>query len=537
MLAPSVSRAAIAALMLAPFTALAAPAYTAALTLASLSPSVGGTDKATLKLANTGTEPAAAGLSIGMPAGFTANGFTSACGGTLTSDGTAQLALTGATVPAGGACTFTFTLGVPPVASLPPPGARGFSIAASTAPGLATLSASTAPTLNGFLGATPGLYSNTWFPSTLRSVAILDLFITPQTDPGPNSNVFWSNQVNSLHGYTGLQSTELVSASEGTGKQFLFSLWGATAAKPGTPASAGIGAGSYCTVSGSATDGSAGAQCRYRYEWQAGHTYRFRITPDTSQGPGWFKSNVTDVTGGATGDSFDIGSIYVGTTQTQVPVSSISQWVEYFDWNSSRTSCASVAYTNAQFSVAAYDGLGNPVTVPAPSVTVNKTCPAAYANASESNGVATLIGGPRQSAAGLVKANGACLTASGGLRDGNAAVLGACPTLASVRASGGTHFNPQLWVAAGDGTLQTKYSYCLTAQAPSAGNGALLRTCVAGEADQQWLVKSGTAPGSAQLVSQPTGRCLAPAAGGTLSLQTCAAATAVWTTPGKSFAY
>ncbi|WP_208457720.1 ricin-type beta-trefoil lectin domain protein, partial [Burkholderia pyrrocinia] len=96
---------------------------------------------------------------------------------------------------------------------------------------------------------------------------------------------------------------------------------------------------------------------------------------------------------------------------------------------------------------------------------------------------------------------------------------------------------PPLWVAAGDGTLQTKYSYCLTAQAPSAGNGALLRTCVAGEADQQWLVKAGTAPGSAQLVSQPTGRCLAPAAGGTLSLQTCAAATAVWTTPGKSFAY
>ncbi|MGU7780683.1 DUF3472 domain-containing protein [Burkholderia sp. PU8-34] len=527
---------ALAALLFTPLTALAASAYTATLTLSSLAPTVGGTDKATLNLANTGTTPAAAGVVIGMPAGFTANGFTSACGGTLASDGTAQLALTGATVPAGGACTFTFTLGVPPVASLPPPGARSFSLTASTAPGLATLSASTAPTLNGFLGATPGLYSNTWFPSTVRSVAILDLFITPQTDPGPNSNVYWSNQVNSLHGYTGLQSTELVSASEGAGKQFLFSLWGATAAKPGTPASAGIGAGSFCTVSSSATDGSAGAQCRYRYEWQAGHTYRFRITPDTSQGPGWFKSNVTDVTGGATGDSFDIGSIYVGTTQTQVPVSSISQWVEYFDWNSSRTSCASVAYTNARFSVRAYDTLGNAVTVPAPSVTVNKTCPASYANASESNGVATLIGGPQQSAAGLVKANGACLTASGGLTDGSAATLGACPTLASVRASGGTHFNPQLWVAAGDGTLQTKYSYCLTAPAPGAAGSALLHTCVPGEADQQWQVQAGTLPGTAQLVSLPSGRCLAPA-GSALSLQPCTTATAVWTTPGKSFAY
>ncbi|WP_409071731.1 hypothetical protein [Burkholderia ubonensis] len=221
--------------MLTPLTAFAAPAYTAALTLASLSPSVGGTDKATLQLANTGTVPAAAGLTIGMPAGFTADGLTSsACGGALAAND-ATVTLSGATVPAGGACTFTFTTHVPPVASLPPPGARSFSITASTAPNLATLSSSSAPTLKGFLGATPGLYSNTWFPSTVRSVAILDLFITPQTDPGPNSNVFWSNQVNSLHGYTGLQSTELVSATEGVGKQFLFSLWGATAAKPGTP--------------------------------------------------------------------------------------------------------------------------------------------------------------------------------------------------------------------------------------------------------------------------------------------------------------
>ncbi|MBZ5793733.1 DUF3472 domain-containing protein [Burkholderia contaminans] len=525
--------AAIATLLFAPLTTFATPAYTAALTLATLSPSVGGTDKATLKLANTGTAPAAAGLFIGMPAGFSANGLTSTCGGTLADDGASRVALSGMTVPAGGACTLGFTLDVPPVASLPPAGARGFTIAADTAAGLATLSAATAPTLSGFLGSTPGLYSNTWFPSTVRSVGTLDLFITPKTDPGPNSNVFWSNQINSLNGYTGLQSTELVSASEGVGKQFLFSLWGATAAKPGTPASAGIGAGSYCTVSGSATDGSAGAQCRYRYQWIAGHTYRFRITPDTSQGPGWFKSNVTDVTPGSTGDSFDIGSIYVGNKQTQVPVSSISQWVEYFDWNSSRTSCASVAYTNAQFSIRAYDSIGNAVTVPAPSVTVNKSCPASDANASEENGVATLIGGPRQSAAGLVKASGACLTATSGLSDGSPAALAACPTRASVRTSGGTHFNPQLWVVAGDGTLQTKYSYCLTAQA----NGTLLRTCVAGATDQQWLVKAGTGPGSAQLVSQPTGRCLVPAAGGALSLQPCTAATAVWTAPGKSFAY
>ncbi|MCQ4384262.1 hypothetical protein NO136_20565, partial [Clostridioides difficile] len=71
------------------------------------------------------------------------------------------------------------------------------------APGLATLSAATAPTLSGFLGATPGLYSNTWFPSTVRSVGTLDLFITPRPDPGPTSNVFGSHPVHSLHGYPG----------------------------------------------------------------------------------------------------------------------------------------------------------------------------------------------------------------------------------------------------------------------------------------------------------------------------------------------
>lgn len=535
MLIPPVRRATFAALMLVPPTAVAASAYTATLTVSDPSPPAGGIDKATLKLANTGSAPAAARLTVGIPAGFTADTFSSACGGTLASDA-ATISLSGATVPAGGTCTFTFTAHVPPFMFLPPPAARSFSITASAAFGLATLSANSAPTLKGFTGSTPGLYSNTGFPSTVRSVAILDLFITPQTDPGPDSNVFWSSQINSLHGYTGLQTPALVSATEGTGRQFLFSLWGATAAKPGTPASAGIGAGSFCTASGTATDGSAGAQCRYRYDWQAGHTYRFRITPDTSQGPGWFKSNVTDVTNDTTGDSFDIGSIYVGTTGTQVPVSSISQWVEYFDWSSSRATCPSAAHTNARFSVRAYDTFGNTVYIPAPSVAVNNACPAAYTNASVSNGVATLIGGPQQSAAGLVKANGACLTASGGLGESNPAVLSACPTLASVHASGGSHFNTQLWVVSGDGTLETKNSYCLTAQPRDAANGALLRTCVPGETDQQWQVQPGTLPGSSQLVSLRTGRCLVPA-GSALALQPCSAATAVWTTPGKSFTY
>ncbi len=522
----------------------ASPAYTATLTLASLSPTVGGTDKATLKLANTGTSAANAGLTIDMPPGFTAKDPSTDCGGSLApAAGANQLSLAGATVPAGGACTFRFTVQLPPVASLPPAGRRAFALRADTRPGLATLAAASAPTLHSILGAAPGLYADTAFPASLHSVARLDMFITPETDPGPNSNVFWSNQVDSLNGYTGLQSTELVSAAEGHGKQFLFSLWDATDARPGTPASAGIGAGSYCTVSGTATDGAAGAQCRYRYEWQPGHTYRFRITPDTARGAGWYKSNVTDVTPGSTGDTFDIGSIYTGNGQTQVPVTSISQWVEYFDWNSSRTSCSSVAHTHARFSIEAFDSLGNAVSVPKPRAYANDTCPSHYAQAAVQGAEATLIGGPQQSAEGLFKANGACLAARDGLVGGTAAGPNpvratACPTLAAVERTGGGAFSRALWVRAGDGTIQTKHTYCLTALPARMGGRIVLETCVSGARAQQWqVVRPAGAQGSAQLVSNQNGRCLTPAANGDLSLQPCNAANQIWTIPGQSFAY
>ena len=516
--------------------------YTATLTLASNSPSVSGTDAATLTLTNAGTVVAPAGLIITMPSGFSATAFNSVCGGSIVASGTSQLTLSGATVPANGSCKFTFTLNVPAPANLPASNQRTFSIASSAGAGLATMSTATAPTVS-FLGSTPGLYSDTLFPSKVTSVAVLDMFITPETDPGPNSNVFWSNQMGGLSGYTGLQSTVLVGA-EGVGKQFLFSLWGATDAKTGTPPSAGIGAGSYCTVSGTATDGSAGAQCRYRYNWQAGHTYRFRVTPNTTLGAGWFTSNVTDVTPGSTGDSFDIGSIFVGATKVLVPTTYISQWVEYFDWNSDRTSCASVPYTNAQFSVQAIDGSGNPVTIPAPSAYANNSCPSSFAITSVKAGVATENGAPLQTSQGLFKANGSCLTTQSGLTDGNPvgsnnAILGTCPTATSVQSLGGAHFANALWVWAGDATIETEYSYCLTAASSTAaaGSAVVLQTCVPGATNQQWSSVPGPSGAVGSYIQAKTsGMCLAQS-GTSLTLATCSAANAVWTPPGQSFSY
>ena len=520
----------------------ASTSYTASLTLASNSPSVSSTDAATLTLTNAGSIAAPIGLTITMPSGFIATGFNAVCGSTMLVSSATQLSLSGATVPAGGSCTFIFTLHVPAPAYLPATNARTFLIASNGTAGVSILGTATAPTVS-FLGSTPGLYSDTWFPSKITSVSVLDMFITPQADPGPNSNVFWSNQMGGLGGYTGLQSTVLVGA-EGVGKQFLFSLWGATNAQTGTLPGAGIGAGSYCTVSGSATDGSAGAQCRYRYDWQVGHTYHFRVTPNTNLGSGWFTSNVTDVTPGSAGDSFDIGSIFVGATTVMVPTTYISQWIEYFDWNNESSSCFSVPYTNAQFSVEAVDNFGSAVVVPAPSAYANASCPVSFANVSVNGGVASEIGAPLQTAQGLFKAKGQCLTTQAGLTDSNSAgsnyaILGTCPTPSTVQIQGGSSFASTLWVWAADGTIETEYSYCLTAASTTAATGSaiVLQTCVPGAANQQWTSVQGPSGSVASNIeAKASGMCLTPSGNG-LTLASCTASSAVWTPPGQSFTY
>ncbi|TDK63720.1 DUF3472 domain-containing protein [Sapientia aquatica] len=500
-----------------------------------------------MTLTNSGSSNAVANLNVVLPSGFSASGFNAACGATLSSSSN-QVTLTNATVPASGKCVFTFNINIPPVNQLP--ASNTITIASSNAANSGALAGVAVPSIS-ILGRTPGLYSDTWFPSGVNGVAVLDMFVTPMNDPGPNSNVFWSNQMGGLGGYTGLQSTEIVAGAEGVGKQFLFSLWGATNAQAGTPASAGIGGGSFCTVSGTATDGSAGVQCRYHYDWQAGHTYRFRVTPNASLGGGWFKTNVTDVTGGNVGDSFDIGSIFVGGTATLVPTTYVSQWVEYFDWNSKRTDCTSVPYTSVQFSIQAQSASGSPVNLGAANVYANSSCPSSFATTgfNTSTKTSTEIGAPQASAQGLVKANGSCLTAQQGETAGNPvgsnnAILASCPTSASVHASGGSKFAPQLWVMASDSTIQIENSYCLTAwngsnnaTAGSAGSNVVMLTCAAGSSNQQWTVAPGSA-GSAgsQLVLTSSGQCLTPN-GSSLTLAACSAANSVWAVPGKSFSY
>jgi hypothetical protein len=394
-------------------------------------------------------------------------------------------------------------------------------------------------------GTTPGLYSFWNFQVTNPGLSELDMYITPKNDPGPDSNVFWSNQIDGLGGYTGLQSTMLTGGGEGTGKQFLFSLWGATDARTGTPQSAGIGGGSFCTVSGTATDGSAGVQCRYRYEWQVNHTYRFRVTPNAKLGIGWFKSNVTDMT---TGISFDIGSIFVKANLQYIPTQDVSQWVEYWDWNSNRTTCLSVAHTDVDLHVEALDSKGSKATVTNSWLYDNQACPGSGSlTLNNKTNTVNMTAGIGQTAQGFFKLRDFCLTSLYGQTDGssvgsNTIKLDTCPTLRTVRNLGGDSANNYLWVFAKDNTIQMKNNYCLTYNTTSLRSGNVyVSSCTAGAANQQWIKLPsffGNPNEVFLLAKDSTYLCLDQT--GTnkkLTLASCRTSMSIWRIPGASFSW
>lgn len=500
------------------------------------------TNASTITLSNAGNAAVQASLLLGLPAGFSASGLNTACGASFTSGNAGSLQVASAAIPAGGQCQLTFTLTAPGVSQLAG-GSPVFTVANGS--NSASLSSQSVPSIS-LLGNTPGGHAWWSFPGGTAALAVMDMFITPTTDPGPNSNIFWANQLQALGGYTGIQSTMLSDASEGIGRQFLFSLWGAINFQTGTPASAGIGGGSFCTLSGSATDGSAGVQCRYRYEWQAGHTYRFRVTPQPQLGAGWFKSNVTDVTGGIEGDSFDIGTIQVDTTKTgfqgavqSLPPNDLSQWTEYFEWNSERATPLSTPYSSAAMSVTATDVNGASVTLT--NTETDATAP--WSTTTLQGSSLQEISGIGQSARGLFKARGQCLVAAGNgslNAAGNSGVaLGSCPTLATVRAQGGSAFGGSFWVLAADGSIELPDSYCLATTDPdgAAATGATVQTC-SGSSTQQWAVLNNGAGGLQSLQSaSAAGQCLVADASARLSMGACGASSAIWTVPGNSFSY
>jgi Domain of unknown function (DUF3472)/Ricin-type beta-trefoil lectin domain len=513
--------------------------YTAALSLDNQNPGNATTDAATLVLSNIGSNTATAKLALTLPAGFSADQWNNACGASINTVSPTLININ-ASILGNSSCKITAVLHIPTVAHLPATDQPKFLLASLNDDSAATLTNATVPSIT-ILGSTPGLGSEIDFPAGTKA-SQLDFTITPHSDPGPNSDVFWSNQVDYAANtfYTGLQSTELSDVAEGHGKQFLFSWWGAKAAMPGTPASAGIGAGSFCTASNTATDGSLGVQCRYRYEWQANHTYRFRITPNPAIGPGWFQSTVTDTT--ATPNiSFVIGNIQVDNTSTSLPVNTVSQWVEYFDWNDYRTACDSVPYTSAEFTTQGLDAAGHPIPVPVPVVSTNDTCPANYVNLqAKGAGDSLLEGGVQQSVKGYLRTQGQCLTAQAGLPDPsstntNPLILTTCPTLSNLQANSAAAYPALFWVMAGDGAVVTDSGYCMSSAAnPTAGSSVQLVTCDPTLSRQQWMTQ--TTPAGTQILHSASHLCL-QVSGQTVILGACDGSSSTWVLPGNSFSY
>lgn len=321
-------------------------------------------------------------------------------------------------------------------------------------------------------GSTPGSYTYLTWPSSSQNRLSEDYTITVNSNPGPNSNVFWSNQfsIGSYGGYTGMQSTYM---TKGTlvGKQFLFSVWGATASKVGSP-------GSWCV---SSTDGALGQGCRYVYDWQDQHTYKFHLA---AEGANWYGVTVSDVTKDPNAPAlFKIGSVLLPGTSNIIKPGLWVQFTEYFEWNNNRTTCGTAPYSSATFS--ANSTQNNVVT----SAIVQRTSassscqPFTKLTSQPNSSLSTHMNGVGNSSRVQIPNFGLCLNAKGGLAENAGVILWPCGANPNIGSN-------ETWVYSSDQSIRAQGDYCITA--PSGINTqATIQTCVSGARNQQWVVADG----------------------------------------------
>ena len=302
-----------------------------------------------------------------------------------------------------------------------------------------------------FPAGTPGLHQVSWETTVL-------------TDPGRSSHVFWSHQFNftgtTSGAYTGMQTN-----GPGQTPVFLFSVWDATETKAGSD-------GSWCETFGNE---GVGESCRINYDWTPGYTYRFTVADEGDQ---WFGATVTEV---QTGISFKLGSIRaLGAT---ISPSGMVDWTEYYEWNSSTSTCENQPYSQARFGLPQGDG----VTATIASTPTNGNCGAmAVSQAVDGGSLQTLSIG-NSVRAQVTGPDGVVLAGAPG-HDG--AAKAAAPDSTS---------DHQFWVYSHDDTLQLADSgRCLYDD--GSGN-VTVQTCD-GTAATHWTVADGT------LVNAATGNCL-----------------------------
>ena len=189
----------------------------------------------------------------------------------------------------------------------------------------------------------PGLYA---YPRATAAGRVAEFSTLLRVMPTMTANIFWSHQFGisgTSGGYTGVQTY-----GNTNGRQWLFSLWGATDAEV-NPSLHGVMAGD--------TDGAPGRSVRVFRPWTTGRTYVFRVAEIPGR-PGWWNSTVTDT---ADGTSFSIGNLFV--PQQGALISPQASWVEYWNWNDSTAQCLDQENSDAVYAPLRLDGLLVPYVV------------------------------------------------------------------------------------------------------------------------------------------------------------------------------
>jgi hypothetical protein len=332
-----------------------------------------------------------------------------------------------------------------------------------------------------FASSTPGSYTNYAFDPGVIGLYSVDFGITVHTDPGYRANVFWSNQFSlagGQGGYTGMQS------NGGEKRMFLFSLWNATEAKPGSP-------GSHCLDFGGE---GVGKSCRMAHEWQAGHKYRFHLA---FEGDRWLGVTVTDMT---THQSFKLGSIRAKADR--ISPRGMVDWTEYFEWNSPLADCNTQPYASALFDLPSGDD-GRAMAHIA-KTEASKSCTAytqigtTVSGSVQRNGIGNSLRGP------VVDGGRRCLAVQSDARN------------AVVSAEQCKNDAGQAWVYAVDRTLRLENNTCLSVAGDGTQAARVVASACTGERNQRWALKGK------QLRNDQDGLCLTSVAPGKpLAMQAC----------------
>ncbi|WP_187308463.1 RICIN domain-containing protein [Lysobacter antibioticus] len=334
------------------------------------------------------------------------------------------------------------------------------------------------------MAAAPGGYTYYEFDPAITGFDSMNYGITVESDPGPRANVFWANQfglVGRPGGYAGMQRHSQL------GGFLLFSVWGATAGRVGSP-------GSIC---GAFDELGTGYSCHMVYDWKVGHTYQFHLA---HEGGGWFGVTVTDLT---TGASVKIGSVL--TAATQISPKNMTNWVEYWEWNWPQSNCYNQPYSRAEFLLP----IGNVGTASPRVASISRNyVPGCYGRI-DTLPIGTVhhyaIGNSPRGA--VTDGGGLCLDARGGATTSNVPAQG-------FTCHGGEN---QAWVHGVDRTLRLWTDLCLDVANGQTAPGApvIVFSCHGGR-NQQWN-RVGN-----QLRSDLSGLCLTSAGAATqLTIQAC----------------